>query len=57
VADDQLGNVFTHDIRAVGVTFDTPPLKGGCPPPGRRFVTLMSRNMQTFRRYVAARAR
>ena len=29
VADDQLGNVFTHDIRAVGVTYDTPPLKEG----------------------------
>jgi sugar/nucleoside kinase (ribokinase family) len=27
VADDQLGRVFTHDIRAVGVTYDTPPLK------------------------------
>src|SRR5690606_8744379 len=23
VADDQLGRIFTHDIRAVGVTFDT----------------------------------
>ena len=23
VADDQLGDVFTHDIRAVGVTYDT----------------------------------
>jgi sugar/nucleoside kinase (ribokinase family) len=29
VADDTLGRVFTHDIRAVGVTYDTPPLKGG----------------------------
>jgi len=29
VADDQLGRVFTHDIRAVGVTYDTPPLKNG----------------------------
>ena len=24
VADDQLGRVFTHDIRAIGVAFDTP---------------------------------
>src|ERR1044071_2038062 len=31
VADDQLGQVFTHDIRAVGVTYDTPPLQGGLP--------------------------
>jgi sugar/nucleoside kinase (ribokinase family) len=29
VADDQLGAVFTHDIRAVGVHFATPPLGGG----------------------------
>src|ERR1044071_9310545 len=31
VADDQLGQIFTHDIRAVGVTYDTPPLQGGLP--------------------------
>ena len=29
VADDQLGDVFTHDIRAVGVTYDTPRLSEG----------------------------
>jgi len=29
VADDQLGGVFTHDIRAAGVHFGTPPLKDG----------------------------
>ena len=29
VADDQLGGVFTHDIHAVGVHFDTPPLADG----------------------------
>src|SRR5215208_1001989 len=31
VADDQLGQVFTHDVRAVGVAYDTTPLKGGLP--------------------------
>ena len=31
VAADQLGEVFTHDIRAVGVTYDTKPLVGGLP--------------------------
>jgi sugar/nucleoside kinase (ribokinase family) len=31
VADDQLGQVFAHDIRAVGVEYRTPPLKGGAP--------------------------
>ena len=29
VADDQLGGVFSHNIRASGVTFDTPVLKDG----------------------------
>jgi sugar/nucleoside kinase (ribokinase family) len=29
VANDQLGEVFTHDIRAAGVHFDTPALEGG----------------------------
>lgn len=31
VADDQLGRVFAHDIRAVGVHFPTKPLAGGAP--------------------------
>src|SRR6186997_1320143 len=26
VADDQLGNIFRHDMTALGVRFDTPPL-------------------------------
>ena len=29
VADDTLGEVFTHDIRAAGVAFETPLLKNG----------------------------
>ena len=29
VASDQLGDVFTHDIRAVGIDFDTPALPDG----------------------------
>jgi sugar/nucleoside kinase (ribokinase family) len=29
VADDQLGKVFAHDMRAVGAHFDTVPLVGG----------------------------
>lgn len=31
VADDQLGEVFRHDIKAVGVHFPTAPLSGGAP--------------------------
>jgi sugar/nucleoside kinase (ribokinase family) len=50
VAADQLGEVFTHDIRAVGVTYDTKPLKGGLPTARSLiFVTPdAQRTMQTF---------
>jgi sugar/nucleoside kinase (ribokinase family) len=50
VADDQLGDVFTHDIRAVGVAYDTPRLKGGLPTARCLiFVTPdAQRTMQTF---------
>ena len=34
VAKDQLGTIFTHDMRALGVRFETPPLEDG-PPTGR----------------------
>jgi len=50
VADDQLGQVFTHDLRAIGVTYDTPPLRGGLPT--ARSLILVTpdaqRTMQTF---------
>ena len=50
VADDQLGDVFTHDIRAVGVTYDTPRLKDGLSTARSLiFVTPdAQRTMQTF---------
>jgi sugar/nucleoside kinase (ribokinase family) len=50
VAADQLGEVFTHDIRAVGVTYDTPPLTGGLPT-ARSLILITpdaQRTMQTF---------
>ena len=31
IAEDQLGTVFAHDIRAVGVHFPSTPLRGGAP--------------------------
>ena len=50
VADDQLGKIFTHDIRAAGVTYDTKPLVGGLPTARSLiFVTPdAQRTMQTF---------
>ena len=40
VADDQLGEVFAHDIRATGIDFDVPPL--GKEPPTARCLRLRS---------------
>src|SRR5262245_50139468 len=50
VAEDQLGKIFTHDIRAAGVTYDTKPLVGGLPTARSLiFVTPdAQRTMQTF---------
>ena len=50
VADDQLGTIFTHDIRAAGVTYDTRPLVSGLPTARSLiFVTPdAQRTMQTF---------
>lgn len=50
VAEDQLGKIFTHDIRAAGVTYDTEPLVGGLPTARSLiFVTPdAQRTMQTF---------
>ncbi len=50
VADDQLGAVFAHDIRAVGVDFDTPP-RAGDPPTARCLIFVTpdgERTMNTF---------
>ena len=51
VASDQLGEIFTHDIRALGVEFRTPPKKGG-EPTGRCLILVTpdaQRTMNTFR--------
>jgi sugar/nucleoside kinase (ribokinase family) len=50
VADDQLGAIFTHDIRALGVQFDTPPRADGSPT-GRCLILVTpdaQRTMNTF---------
>jgi sugar/nucleoside kinase (ribokinase family) len=50
VRDDQLGQIFSHDIRAVGVEFATPPATNGAPTARCLiFVTPdAQRTMQTF---------
>ncbi len=50
VANDQLGDIFAHDIRAIGVHFDTPALVGG-PASGRSLINVTpdgARTMCTF---------
>src|SRR5262245_62321387 len=50
VRDDSLGRVFAHDIRAMGVTFDTPPAETG-PSTARCYVIVTpdgERTMNTF---------
>ena len=50
VAPDQFGGIFRHDIRAIGVVFDTPPSETGSPTARSLiFVTPdAQRTMQTF---------
>jgi sugar/nucleoside kinase (ribokinase family) len=40
VADDQLGEVFSHDLRAMGIAFDVPAVPG--PPPTARCLILVA---------------
>lgn len=50
VSNDELGRVFSHDMRAIGVRFDTAPLTAG--PPTARSLILVTpdaqRTMNTF---------
>jgi sugar/nucleoside kinase (ribokinase family) len=50
VADDPLGEIFTHDIRAIGVHFGTKPLNA--PPPTARSMIFVTpdgeRSMNTY---------
>lgn len=46
VADDQLGEIFRHDMRALGVGFDTPPLNSGSKHPTGRCLILVTPDSQ-----------
>ena len=47
VAEDQLGMIFEHDMHALGVRFDTPPLIGG-PPTGRCLILVTTDGQRTM---------
>ena len=57
VADDQLGAVFAHDIRAGGITFGTPPRTGSKesnPSTGRCLIFVSSDGQRTMNTYLGA---
>jgi sugar/nucleoside kinase (ribokinase family) len=47
VAEDQLGMIFEHDMHALGVRFDTPPLVDG-PPTGRCLILVTADGQRTM---------
>jgi sugar/nucleoside kinase (ribokinase family) len=47
VAEDQLGLIFEHDMHALGVQFDTPPLLDG-PPTGRCLILVTADGQRTM---------
>ncbi len=53
VSEDTLGEVFTHDIRAAGVAFETPPLKTG-PGTGRCLINVTPDGQRTMATFLGA---
>ena len=53
VADDQLGNVFAHDIRAVGIDFDVPAREGE-PPTARCLIFVTPDGQRTMNTFLGA---
>jgi sugar/nucleoside kinase (ribokinase family) len=53
VADDQLGQVFVHDINAIGVKFDVAPLAGG-PATARCLINVTPDGQRTMSTYLGA---
>ncbi|RIK85313.1 MAG: adenosine kinase [Hyphomicrobiales bacterium] len=53
VADDHLGGIYAHDIRAQGVAFDTRPLAGG-PPTARSMIFVTPDGERSMNTYLGA---
>jgi sugar/nucleoside kinase (ribokinase family) len=53
VADDQLGNVFRHDIGAIGVHFPSTPLAGGAPT-ARCLILVTPEGQRTMNTFLGA---
>lgn len=55
VCDDQLGRVFAHDIRAIGVSYETPPAADGAPT-GRCLILVTPDAQRTMQTYLGSSA-
>jgi len=53
VANDQLGNIFAHDLKAGGIHFETPRLVGG-EPTARSFILITPDGHRTMNTYLGA---
>ncbi|MGH6988489.1 MAG: adenosine kinase [Stellaceae bacterium] len=53
VRDDSLGQVFAHDLRSIGVRFDTTPLNGG-PSTARCLILVTPDAQRTMNTYLGA---
>ncbi|MEX0696745.1 MAG: adenosine kinase [Xanthobacteraceae bacterium] len=53
VKDDSLGRAFIHDIRAAGITFDTPPASDG-PSTARCYILVTPDGERTMNTYLGA---
>src|ERR1700730_4085548 len=53
VKDDQIGRLYTHDIRAAGVAFDTSPAAGG-PATGCSYILVTPDGERTMNTYLGA---
>ena len=53
VADDHLGGIYAHDIRALGVAFDTRPL-AGTPPTARCMIFVTPDGERSMNTYLGA---
>src|SRR4051812_5692562 len=53
VKDDQIGKLYSHDIRAAGVTFETKPASGG-PATGCSYILVTPDGERTMNTYLGA---
>ncbi|MGI9401908.1 MAG: adenosine kinase, partial [Rhizobiaceae bacterium] len=53
VTDDQLGKIFTHDIRAIGVDYNTAPL-AETPPTARSMIFVTPDGERSMNTYLGA---